>query len=157
MGMKKLFLFLVVAFALTPNYSFANPSGKACLDYRGVMVTWVASSSAARIADATYTFNGNPVIVYNPSALEEKSANTRLFFQYRECGRHVLGMTLSESSDTGDWNKVDCWAANAMRYENGLKDGDFNALDEDVAGLSAEEWIQAAGPIRNVQTKGCFK
>ena len=84
-------------------------------------------------------------------------ANTRLFFQYRECGRHVLGMTLSESSNPDDWQKVDCWAANTMRYENGLNDTDFKALDEDVAELSPKEWIQAAGPIRNVQTKGCFK
>ena len=155
--MKKLLLILVVALALAPNYSFANPSGKTCLDYRGVMVTWVASSSSAKIADATYTFNGNPVIVYNPSALGEKSANTKLFFQYRECGRHVLGMTIANTLKKNDWNKVDCWAANTMRYENGLKDGDFKALDEDVAGLSAEEWIQAPGPIRSVQTTSCFK
>ena len=56
-----------------------------------------------------------------------------------------------------DWNKVDCWAANTLRYENGLKDGDIKALDEDVAGLSAKEWIQAPGPIRRVQTTSCFK
>jgi hypothetical protein len=155
--MKKMFLILVVALVLAPNYSFANPSGKICLDYRGVMVTWVASSSAAKVADATYTFNGNPVIVYNPSSLGEKSANTRLFFQYRECGRHVLGMTIANSTQTSDWNKVDCWAANTMRYENGLKDVDFKALDEDVAGLSAEEWILAPGPILSVQTISCFK
>ncbi len=157
--MKKLFLFLIVGFVLTPNFSFANPSGKACLDYRGVMVTWVASPNAASIADATYAFNGNPVIVYNPEALQERSSNTRRFFHYRECGRHVLGMTLSESptAKKEDWSKVDCWAANTLRYENGLKKGDFVALDEDVAGLSAKEWTQAAGPVRSIQTQDCFK
>ena len=154
--MKKMFLILFFTSLLTPNYAYANPSGKTCLDYRGVMVTWVASS-AAKVANATYTFNGNPIIIYNPNALDEKSANTRLFFQYGECARHVLGMTIDNSVQVGDWNKVDCWAANILRYENGLKDGDFKALDEDLAGLSAGEWIQAAGPIRRVQTTSCFK
>ena len=81
--MKKILIVLVVILVMMQSYSFANPPSKTCLDYRGVIVKWVASSKA-KIANATYAFNGNPIIVYNPNSLGEKSANTRLFFQYRE-------------------------------------------------------------------------
>lgn len=125
-----------------------------CVDYRGIPVASIADTRVPDVAIATYAPTGEPIIVYNPSALSWLSAPTKLFFYVHECAHHVLGHGVSGHPMTAE-QEADCWAIRELVQRRMISPAGFQAIQNDIARFGRGDWTHLAGPQRAISLGDC--
>ncbi len=151
--MKRSILFIgflsAILFATT-----ASAASFHCSDYRGDLVDFRSSPEVTKIAIAGYSFGGNPVIWENSSLGSEWDSLMKQYAYYYECGRHVLGNTLTDNgSNYETWNQVnhaDCWATSKLVISEGVSKDDINALQTQINEMAREQWSRFPGQVRKL-------
>ncbi|PIQ98098.1 MAG: hypothetical protein COV67_00690 [Nitrospinae bacterium CG11_big_fil_rev_8_21_14_0_20_56_8] len=128
-----------------------------CSDYRWVKVAWVEDGNLPTLADAGYTFNGVPVIRYNPNLAKGTDPSMLRFAYYRECGRHALGLTLTTPASIADARArnvmADCFAISRLYYSDDVGDKEVEAIQYKFGEMLPEQWKIFPGPRRVVDLK----
>ena len=125
-----------------------------CSDYHSSRVKIVSDSSARKLSQAGIMVNGKSVLRINSAQLSDLSANARSFAVNHSCASLTLGHLVKGTEDVYEYfdqtGNADCWAAVKLFYSGRADKNGIAALEEEINGLTREQWSHFPGPVRVV-------
>lgn len=138
-------------------FSVAYADENNCYDQKGQVVSVIYNYNSPNLAVALEKSDTASITVINPSLMKKFSPQTQTFIRWHECGHHMAGDLINNSSTTIPQEQIaDCTGVRIALTLSQINHSDLEIIQREISNIGPGDWSHLSGQVRSMNISKCL-